>query len=45
MQFYLDSLDNTVLSMLSFLKLIIVLCLYKRISFFLEVFGGKNTMF
>ena len=44
MKFDLDcGLDNSILSMLSFLKLIIVLCLYRRMSLFLEIFRGKGA--
>ena len=34
--------DNNIVSMLSVLKLIIVLCLYKRMSIHAEVFRGKG---
>lgn len=44
MKFDLDcSLDNSILSMLISLKLIIVLCLYRRMSLFLEIFRSKGA--
>lgn len=44
MKFDLDgSLDNSILLMLNFLKMIIALCLYRRMSLFLEIFRGKGA--